>query len=215
MALYQCRICQPVNRYKYILQCGYVLLFLSKWKLGKLHTPQISVFLTGYRFAERELCRCVGITVLSPVSSRWLPGRHLVGRWEQPRNAGSLSSVSSWYAPYHHKLPHSRENGTDAVGLPVPSGDPGHVKPLWPGQTRQEAAGPPHDLWHSLWVLLGWHHNHLVSTTVSISYHLLHYVIGGGKPGSTHYSTTNQFTKRSVFLGTSCQHWQTPSNIGK
>lgn len=144
------------------------MLYVSEGRLGTICILlQISVF--SYMVAQLELWKCVWITVPSSVSSRWLPRRHLVGRWDQPRDASSLSSVSSWHAPYHHKLPHSRKNGTDAVGLPVSSGDPSHVKPLWPGQTWQEAAGPAHDLWHSLWVLLRWHHNHLLLTSVAIS----------------------------------------------
>lgn len=161
-----------------------------------LHTaPDYS---TGYRFDEGELCSCIWVAVPFPVSSRWLPCRHLVGRWEQPRDAGSLPSVSSWHAPYLHKLPHSRENGTDAVGLPVPSGDPGHVKPLWPGQTRQEAAGPAHDLWHSLWVLLQLYHNRLVFRSF-INFmpppSLCGFWQRGAIPGGKLYSMTAQFTK--------------------
>lgn len=92
-----------------------------------------------------ELCNSVWITVPFPVSSRWLSSGHLVGRREQPRDASSLPNFSSWHAPYHHKLPHSGENGTHTVRLPVSSRGPGLVKPLWPGETWQEAAGPAHD----------------------------------------------------------------------
>jgi len=113
-----------------------------------------------------ELCNSVWITVPFPVSSRWLSSGHLVGRREQPRDASSLPNFSSWHAPYHHKLPHSGENGTHTVRLPVSSRGPGLVKPLWPGETWQEAAGPAHDLRHSLWVPLRWHLNHLLVMTM-------------------------------------------------
>lgn len=89
-----------------------------------------------------------------PLFFRWLSSRHLVRRWEQPRDASSLSNISSWYASYQHKLSYSRENGADAAGLPIPPWGPGHVKSLWAGQTWKEAAGPTYDLRHPLWVLI-------------------------------------------------------------
>lgn len=77
---------------------------------------------------------------------------NLVGRWEQPRDASAVPSVSGRHAPYQHKLPHTWEDGADPAGLPVPPGGPGHVQPLWAGKAWQEAVRPAHDLWNSLWV---------------------------------------------------------------
>lgn len=92
--------------------------------------------------------------ILSFFYSRGFSGGNLVGRWEQPRDASAVPSVSGRHAPYQHKLPHAWEDGTDPAGLPVPSGGPGYVQPLWSGKAWQEAVRSSNDLWNSLWVFL-------------------------------------------------------------
>lgn len=56
-----------------------------------------------------------------------------------------MPRVARRHAPYLHKLSHSGENGTDAIGLSVSSGGPSHVQSLRPRKTWQEATGPTHD----------------------------------------------------------------------
>lgn len=90
---------------------------------------------------------CVSLSETTLLSFRGLPQWHLAGGREQPRDAGALRHHPLRHAAHQHQLPHGREDGADAAGLPLPPGGAGRVQPLRPGEAWQEAARPPHYLW--------------------------------------------------------------------
>lgn len=104
-----------------------------------LPTSPYRSFLCVFELSTGPL-ECISLSETPLLSFRGLPQWHLAGRRKQPRDAGALCHHPLRHAAHQHQLPHRREDGADAAGLPLPPRGAGRLQPLRPGEAWQEAA---------------------------------------------------------------------------